>query len=167
MRYNLTALDFKYGLVAAGRHTATDLAAARISRLTLAERNNLQLLDLGHRIACTALRILDLERAFVSFLSRYLWCDLSGDLLFLLLLQDNVEWAEVLLTWDKRLEPSIRVPNGTWAQNGVVFVTCNLPVKFWRFEEAFCRNLALRILVRIFASRNTEWIDKVLLLFLH
>ena len=103
----------------------------------------------------------------MSLLSRYLWCDLSGDLLFLLLLQDNVEWAEVLLTWDKRLEPSVRVPDGTWAQNGVVLVTCNVPVKFWRFEEAFSRNLALRILVRIFASRNTEWIDKVLLLFLY
>ena len=167
MRYYLTALDFKYSLVAAGGHTAADLiAAARISRLTLTQRNYLQLLNLCHRIAGTALRNLHFELAFVSLLGGYLWRDLSGDLLFLLFLQDDVERAEMLLTWDKRLKPSVRVPKSTRTQDRVVFVTCDVSRKLWRFEEALRRDFTLRVLVRILARRNTKWIDKVLLLFL-
>ena len=143
MRYNLASLYFKHSLVTSAARIPSANLTAGISRLILGERHDLQLLNLRHGVACAARdRAVDFQgAAFEGLVRRYLWGDLSRDLLFLLFLQDDVERTQMLLTRNKRLQPSVRVPV-TRAQDGVIVVTRVVSSHLRRLEESLGSDLA-------------------------
>ena len=166
MRYNLTTLYFKYCLVVAttGWISTTNLAAS-ISRLILAKWDDLKLLYLCHWVACTSCDLdVGLEWPLVCLIWWYLWSDLSRDLLFLLLLKNNIKWTQMLLTRNKRLQPTIGVSCVTWAEDWVIFITGVVPSHFWGLEKSLSCDFVLRVVVRVLTRCNAEWIDIVLLL---
>ena len=94
----------------------------------------------------------------------YLWYNLSRDLLFLLLLEYNIEWTHLLGTTRLRAEALGALK--TWTERLRFRGDCHGVILFghldgiWGLVKALCGDLTFSILIRVFPGSNAEWIDE-------